>query len=243
MTSVTDYSPAVVNEYLLASPQQFTFTPQQFTFTPQQSVVPPPSPPPPIPLPQFTSTPQLTAPRPLAKPLARLARTPRSSRTKPMKPITTFEVSLWPFKDSEPPQLAGSSLSWTNDMTSVTDYSSAVVNENLLTYWPYDITQGTETPSKKFKCMVCDKMFSQPANVRTHVRNVHEKIKHTCLLCDAKLSSKTNLDHHMKKTHATPGMYRALKYCTICKLHMRGDLARHEHTRKHQCALIASFLV
>ncbi|KAJ1466480.1 hypothetical protein T484DRAFT_1756609 [Baffinella frigidus] len=92
---------------------------------------------------------------------------------------------------------------------------------------------------KTFQCPVCAQMFSQRANMKGHIESIHNKVKYQCSICDEHLSSKTNLNHHMKKTHAAAGVYCAFKYCTTCDVHMRGDLARHTRSPKHQRKLAA----
>lgn len=84
---------------------------------------------------------------------------------------------------------------------------------------------------KHFRCIICNKLFSQKINMKSHMKSVHLKLKHPCTICGMLLSSKTNLWHHRTKTHAPIEKKNKLIRCTLCDTEMRGDLARHQQTK------------
>ena len=52
-----------------------------------------------------------------------------------------------------------------------------------------------------YSCSSCPKLFSDPANVRKHVKEVHIAIFNNCPECDYKTKAKTKLNHHVKSVH------------------------------------------
>jgi hypothetical protein len=84
---------------------------------------------------------------------------------------------------------------------------------------------------KHYRCLCCNKMFTQLINMKSHFKAVHLRIKYPCSICGVQLSSQTNLSHHKTKTHAPIGKKGKMIHCTLCDTYMRGDLARHQATK------------
>ena len=55
---------------------------------------------------------------------------------------------------------------------------------------------------KLYKCMICEKSFSQKGNLNTHIVAVHEGQKsHKCSFCENNFSQKAHLKNHILAIH------------------------------------------
>ena len=55
---------------------------------------------------------------------------------------------------------------------------------------------------KLYKCMICEKSFSQKGNLNTHIVAVHEGQKsHKCSFCENNVSQKAHLKNHILAVH------------------------------------------
>ena len=72
-----------------------------------------------------------------------------------------------------------------------------------------------EDITKIHECNLCDKTFYTPSELKTHIKNVHEKLKnHKCHLCDKAFSQPLTLRIHMSRIHKT----RIKKHkCDLCE--------------------------
>ena len=51
------------------------------------------------------------------------------------------------------------------------------------------------------KCDICDKTFTQPQSLRTHIRTVHLKhLPHVCTYCDKSFGDRTQLKKHIQRS-------------------------------------------
>ena len=64
-----------------------------------------------------------------------------------------------------------------------------------------------------YSCSSCPKLFSDSANIRKHVKEVHIAIFNKCPECNYKNKSKTKLNHHVKSVHL--GMTWDCKQCNF----------------------------
>ena len=54
-----------------------------------------------------------------------------------------------------------------------------------------------------FKCLHCEKSFTQKGNLRIHVKNIHKKTKdYTCKFCGKAFAQKINLRVHVDRMHS-----------------------------------------
>ena len=68
--------------------------------------------------------------------------------------------------------------------------------------------------SKKFQCTVCDLQCPNRSKLKTHIEEVHEKIKVSCPQCQ-KLFSKGGLRNHIKYYHEVDRISKPFK-CDEC---------------------------
>mgnify|MGYP003349339387 CR=1 FL=1 len=52
-----------------------------------------------------------------------------------------------------------------------------------------------------YKCDHCDKTFVDKSQLKIHVENVHEGVKHTCKKCGKSFTLKSNLSRHLSVNH------------------------------------------
>ena len=80
--------------------------------------------------------------------------------------------------------------------------------------------------SETFKCDQCQKDFSSKINLRSHIKDVHDKIKQfACSSCEVKISRNSSLKLHIKAVHD-----KILDIeCNVCeyKCSDNGNLQRH----------------
>ena len=69
--------------------------------------------------------------------------------------------------------------------------------------------------SKKFQCTVCDLQCPNRSKLKTHIEEVHEKIKVSCPQCQ-KLFSKGGLRNHIKYYHEVDRISKPFK-CDECE--------------------------
>ena len=63
--------------------------------------------------------------------------------------------------------------------------------------------QNKDKPKKAaHQCPQCDKTFTQAANVKVHVKTVHQKQIFKCQFCDKSRTTQGNLNQHIKKCHS-----------------------------------------
>ena len=84
------------------------------------------------------------------------------------------------------------------------------------------IHQETEI-AKNYQCDICDFKFDIPSKLKTHFRDVHEKMKVSCTLCN-KDYSKSNITTHIKLSHGT-NVFK----CTICEKELKSKQSLHQH--------------
>jgi hypothetical protein len=83
-----------------------------------------------------------------------------------------------------------------------------------------------DTCLKRFKCHICDYKCSTDANLKKHIKQVHDKIKDVvCLQCDYKTSTNNNLQKHIKQVHDKVKDHECLT-CDM-KFSTNVDLRRH----------------
>lgn len=81
----------------------------------------------------------------------------------------------------------------------------------------------THTVKGPQHCDICDKLF---VNLRSHVQQVHQKLRtHTCHLCDKPFGKKSGLDRHILTVHEKMRNY----YCDLCQKSFgeKAQLLRH----------------
>ena len=86
----------------------------------------------------------------------------------------------------------------------------------------------------KWPCEKCNRLFSLPANLKRHIKLLHDGSKNEkCNACDANFSHKTELKIHLRKTH-----HKHYK-CEICQMSfaLKGDLKKHIHQshKEYKC--------
>jgi hypothetical protein len=54
----------------------------------------------------------------------------------------------------------------------------------------------------KFTCVQCLKDYSSNGNLKKHIREVHDMVKHSCNLCEFQSTQKRGLDRHIKALHS-----------------------------------------
>ena len=84
------------------------------------------------------------------------------------------------------------------------------------------------------QCLLCHKEYASPVSLRTHVLNVHEKVRYVCFKCDKTFASDGARSNHMDRSHIVP----PIKYeCTLCKKYYTTKYCCLAHIRKaHQVA-------
>ena len=66
---------------------------------------------------------------------------------------------------------------------------------------------------RKHACPYCDKRFSQKANLRTHVKTLHEELRYPCYQCEYQAKRKAALQIHVESQHE--GIQHACKLCNF----------------------------
>ena len=67
---------------------------------------------------------------------------------------------------------------------------------------------------KMYNCNICTKPLIREANLRRHIKFVHEGVRnHKCKTCDKSFSHKSDLDVHMNSVHESNKNYK----CAICQ--------------------------
>ena len=83
--------------------------------------------------------------------------------------------------------------------------------------------------NRPFRCVKCNRCFSQKVNLKRHIESVHEGIKplkcHKCDICDYKTAKKTDLKRHIESVHEGIKPYK----CNICAFETarKGNLKNH----------------
>ena len=91
----------------------------------------------------------------------------------------------------------------------------------------------THTVKGPQHCDICDKLF---VNLRSHVQQVHQKLRtHTCHLCDKPFGKKSGLDRHILTVHEKMRNY----YCDLCQKSFgeKAQLLRHRKIHFKSTAL------
>ena len=69
-------------------------------------------------------------------------------------------------------------------------------------------------PQQRFPCTLCDKTFAYKAGLKSHVKNIHEKIKDKCCtLCGYKTDASFNLHMHVKRMHEGKPLKESCPHC------------------------------
>jgi len=91
-------------------------------------------------------------------------------------------------------------------------------------------SQGSSTSAssknKRFPCSQCGHAFAQGADLRKHVRTVHERLRpFSCDLCEKKFGEKGNLRKHRRSVHLNERPFS----CNACgsSFAFKDGLARH----------------
>ena len=66
------------------------------------------------------------------------------------------------------------------------------------------------------KCDICAKHFKNIKNLKVHVLNIHEGVRHFCDQCGSSFSVKQNLLNHIRDKHSDPGMLTPQSKCKEC---------------------------
>lgn len=84
------------------------------------------------------------------------------------------------------------------------------------------------------KCIHCGKVYSNPSNLRQHVRNVHVSIDkslwHLCLICGKKLKTKHYLINHQLQAH---GVHQRINETLINNKGGRGGLPNNNNSNSN----------
>lgn len=99
-----------------------------------------------------------------------------------------------------------------------------------------------DASSVKKPCPICGKLFLRNANVRKHIKSIHEKIQRThskeaCPICGKEFKFKSNIARHIESVHNKVRNYP----CTLCdksyfeKTHLSNHMALHLDDRPFLC--------
>ncbi|XP_017882494.1 zinc finger protein 845-like [Ceratina calcarata] len=100
-----------------------------------------------------------------------------------------------------------------NSNISCMEYGSA--DDNSRDSDSLNVTFKTDPDLDRNTCKLCGKIFSHPANVRRHVRNIHENGRYhvSCPHCPRMFKSEEDRDQHMSNEHAKP---KPMLRCSQC---------------------------
>jgi len=94
---------------------------------------------------------------------------------------------------------------------------------------------------EKVKCPICNNLFSNKCNLKTHISSIHEKfLPYKCPYenCEKKYPNKSRLKVHLR-THTGLKPYE----CEICKKcfnetgNLKVHMSKHESLKKFKCPL------
>ena len=94
----------------------------------------------------------------------------------------------------------------------------------------------------KYKCELCQKMFSEPANLKRHIMCVHDKQKpYRCSVCNKAFGQKSDMEIHTDTVHGNLKPH-ACNFCSLSfyvkkylKIHIKRvhkDLSRNRKSQK-----------
>jgi uncharacterized Zn-finger protein len=95
---------------------------------------------------------------------------------------------------------------------------------------PIAIVGTPHRPSgaKPFPCALCDKAFTQSANLKTHVRTVHEKEKRfRCSVCGEAFGQNSHLTDHLRTQSGAKPF--ACRFCPF-RCSTSSNLRQHERS-------------
>ena len=85
----------------------------------------------------------------------------------------------------------------------------------------------------KYKCIQCEKEFTQKVNMSTHVKEVHEQIKYWCTLCNYQATRQNYLKKHKEAVHNRKETNRKYKSSTSIRQEIKNTI---QHIRlKYPC--------
>lgn len=105
-------------------------------------------------------------------------------------------------------------------------------------------SSATDQQIRRNTCTICGHCFAQPADLRKHVRTVHEGLRpFRCETCHKCFGEKGNLRKHMRSVHLNERPFR----CSLCDstFAFKDGLARHiklvhENVRPYVCSRCGS---
>ena len=94
-----------------------------------------------------------------------------------------------------------------------------------------------QVKEKKFKCETCGKFFSLKMNLKSHIRCVHETIKHvSCAYCHYRSYTNQSMKTHLA-THTGVKNYKCTHcdYASVQKIHLTAHINRHHTNKTYRC--------
>ena len=94
-----------------------------------------------------------------------------------------------------------------------------------------------QVKEKKFKCEICGKFFSVKMSLKSHIRCVHEGIKHfSCAYCHYRSYTNQSMTTHLA-THTGVKNYKCTHcdYASVQKGHLTAHINRHHTNKTYRC--------
>ena len=95
-----------------------------------------------------------------------------------------------------------------------------------------DVHYESEHMKIQYICPGCDKKFSNKANMKKHIRNIHENHKQLimlCMVCPSKFTTKRTEEFKNRKTKSIGSN---ATQCDRCKARVTGNIDRHKQSDK-----------
>jgi len=83
---------------------------------------------------------------------------------------------------------------------------------------------------KGLQCHICQKSYSSDANLKDHIKNVHQNEQYPCENCGKIFKSKTYLKSHLKLAHLDTTQH--FRSCPICQKSCKGRYY-YQHIKSH----------